>query len=142
VGEVLRERPCDVALLLERGKTPWRRILVMAPDPGDVRISDTARRMRASGAEKVTTLRVHASERRVESGDPIATVMEEASQGYDLVVAALSDPDGSFPFEKLEQEVSRRTGASLLLLFYASPGPAQGSASSSVEPRPITRAAS
>jgi Kef-type K+ transport system membrane component KefB/nucleotide-binding universal stress UspA family protein len=140
VAEVMREAPCDVALLLERGKAPWRRILVMAPDPTDVRISDTARRIRGSGAEKVTTLRVHPAERPLESGDPIEAVMGEAVQGYDLVVATLPDLSASFPFEKLEQELALRTGASLLVLCYARHEEAK--ASPSAKPRAVTKAAS
>jgi hypothetical protein len=140
VAEVTRAAPCDVALLLERGKAPWRRILVMAPDPADVRISDTARRIRGTGAEKVTTLRVHLGEPPLESGDAIEAVMREATQGYDLVVATLSDLGASFPFEKLEQELARRTGASLLVLFYARHQ--EGNVPSSATSRPVTKAAS
>jgi hypothetical protein len=137
---VLRDAPCDVALLLERDKAPWRRILVMAPDPTDVRISDTARRIRGSGAEKVTTLRVQPGARPVESGDPIETVMGEATQGYDLVVATISQLDASFPLERLEGELARRTAASLLLLFYARHEAEK--APSSADARAITQAAS
>jgi hypothetical protein len=140
VADVLRVAAYDVALLLERGKAPWRRILVVAPDPTDVRISDTARRIRGSGAEKVTTLRVYLGERPLESGDPIEAVVGEATQGYDLVVTALSDLSPSFPFERLEQELVRRTGASLLLLFYARQE--EEKISFSARSRAITKAAS
>jgi Kef-type K+ transport system membrane component KefB len=143
VNTVLRSAPVDVAVLVERGPAPWRRILVPYRNPTeDLGALEMARRIAAHGGAEVTILHVTAPDGRangaprpasrwdehelpdgvrlkvVESASPLAAAVAEAQRGYDLIVVGVSSAWGTTPspFGQRHEELARASDASLLVV--------------------------
>jgi nucleotide-binding universal stress UspA family protein len=119
---VLRSAQVDVAVLVDRGPAPWRRILVPYRNPTeDLGALDMARRIATRGDVEVTILHVPALHgpvsaadrlasrweehafpegvrlKVVESANPLDAAVHEAQQGYDLIVVGVSSAWGTKP---------------------------------------------
>ena len=140
VSGALREMPADLAILVQRGEGPWKRILVpyrdMQADRGAI---DLAGRLALSTRDASVTIlhvvspgaaRSDKSElgattfgdgvrlQLVESDDPLAAAIAEARQGYDLIVVGASPTWGMTPspFGARHEELARASSASLLVV--------------------------
>ncbi len=140
VSGALRDVPADLAILVQRGEGPWKRILVpyrdMQADRGAIELAS-----RLAGATSETTVtilhvvspggqRAEKSElgattfgdgvrlQLVESDDPLAAAIAEAKQGYDLIVVGASPTWGMTPspFGARHEELARASSASLLVV--------------------------
>jgi hypothetical protein len=164
-GDALRAVRCDVALLLERGKEPWKRVLIPQLGARDAGAAEVARRVEGAGSAEVTILRVlppsdaqaRATQARsspeelpatvrlevVEAADPVSAVQREAAAGYDLVVVHVADAPGPAAFGALEERLVKDCATSLLLVRFPAEriaAPAAGSVA--VASPTVTRAAS
>jgi Kef-type K+ transport system membrane component KefB/nucleotide-binding universal stress UspA family protein len=137
VQEVLSAADCDVAVLIDRGNAPWRRILV--PHSGsehDDGAVELARRAVSNGAGSLVVLQVvqpgeHAPALAdlpdgarvvvIHSTDPIAAAADEAARGYDLLIAGVSRDWGLGPewFGRREEQLARTETASLIIVRIA-----------------------
>jgi nucleotide-binding universal stress UspA family protein len=140
VSGALREMPSDLAILVQRGQPPWKRILVpyrdMQADRGAIelagRIAESTREASVTilhvitpGAERsekselaATTFGDGVRLQLVESDDPLAAAIAEAKQGYDLIVVGASPTWGTqpSPFGARHEELARASDASLLVV--------------------------
>jgi Kef-type K+ transport system membrane component KefB len=134
VHDVLVAAECDVAVLIDRGNSPWRRILV--PHSGsehDDGALEFARRAVSNGAGSLVVLQVVRPGERapaladlpegarvvvVHSADPIAAAADEAARGYDLLIAGVSRDWGLEPawFGPREVQLARTATASLIVV--------------------------
>ena len=132
VARVMQEVTADVAVLVDRGGAPWRNILVpyrdMAADRGAL---DAAARIAEAGGASITILHVvprgASSETEfpetvrlkvVERADPVEAAVEEARQGYDLIVVGVARAWGTTPsfFGQRHEALARTTAASLIVV--------------------------
>jgi Kef-type K+ transport system membrane component KefB len=142
VTAVLREVTADVAVLVDRGTSPWRKILApyrdMTADRGAL---DMARRIARRSETEVTILHVVTDQatatssrlsdtwkaavvsegghlKEVEHADPIEAVVREAREGYDLIVVGVSRMWGTTPspFGRRHEALARESTASLLVV--------------------------
>jgi Kef-type K+ transport system membrane component KefB/nucleotide-binding universal stress UspA family protein len=140
VSGALREMPSDLAILVQRGQPPWKRILVpyrdMQADRGAIelagRIAESTKEASVTilhvitpGAERsdkselaATTFGDGVRLQLVESDDPLAAAIAEARQGYDLIVVGASPTWGTqpSPFGARHEELARASDASLLVV--------------------------
>jgi nucleotide-binding universal stress UspA family protein len=137
VHDVLSSADCDVAVLIDRGNAPWRRILV--PHSGsehDDGALELARRAVSNGAASLVVLQVVQPGERapalaglpdgarvvvVHSADPIAAATDEAARGYDLLIAGVWRDWGLEPawFGPREERLARTKTASLIIVRIA-----------------------
>lgn len=141
VREVMRTARTDVAVYVERGRRPWRRILVpYRAGPHDRCALELARRAAQLGAE-VTVLHVMAPDadgtedavlrdefpalssgagltlKVVHSEDPLAEVIHEAQQGYDVTIVGVATEWGLSPTPAAGRErLVREAKTSLLVV--------------------------
>jgi Kef-type K+ transport system membrane component KefB len=128
VSAVLREVSAEVAILIDRGTAPWRRVLVpyrdMVSDSGalamasriagqaetEVTILHIANAKHASRAEEEAHYPTRARRKHVEHDDPLEAVVAEAACGYELVVVGVSRAWGTAsalpPSKLLERSLS------------------------------------
>jgi Kef-type K+ transport system membrane component KefB/nucleotide-binding universal stress UspA family protein len=164
VSDALRAVRCDIALLLERGKEPWKRVLIPQLGLRDAVAAEVARRVEAEGSADVTILRVlpppdaparspQARSSReglpaavrlevVEAADPTQALLGEAACGYDVVVVHVADAPGPAAFGALEERLVKDCATSLLLVRFPAERIAATPAGSSPDASPVTRAAS
>lgn len=135
VGSVLRGARASVAVLVERGTAPWRRILVPYLDAAsDQAALEMARRIAINTGAEVTVLHVVPEERdpaaellglpdgvrprRVEGVAPLEAAVREAQAGYDLIVVGASEAWGTVPtpFGKRHEALAQASRASLLVV--------------------------
>jgi Kef-type K+ transport system membrane component KefB/nucleotide-binding universal stress UspA family protein len=143
VAAVLRHARVDVAVLVERGAAPWRRILVPYRNPTeDLGALELARRIATNREAEVTILHVVAPDRAsdgegrlssrweehafpdgvrlklVESDKPLEAAVREAREGYDLIVVGVSRAWGTTPtpFGRRHEALVRASAASLLVV--------------------------
>jgi nucleotide-binding universal stress UspA family protein len=134
VHDVLVAAECDVAVLIDRGNSPWYRILV--PHSGsehDDGALEFARHAVSNGAGSLVVLQVVQPGERapalhdlpdgtrivvVHSADPIAAAADEAARGYDLLIAGVSRAWGLEPawFGPREEQLARTATASLIVV--------------------------
>ena len=140
VSGALREMPADLAILVQRGEGPWKRILVpyrdMQADRGAIELagriaaatkdaSVTILHVINPGAQRsdkselaATTFGDGVRLQLVENQDPLAAAIHEAAQGYDLIVVGASPTWGMqpSPFGARHEELARASTASLLVV--------------------------
>ena len=135
VQAVMEEVEADVAVFVDRGGAPWRKILVpyreMSADRGAL---EMAHRIASAHKTEVTILHVvDGIPRETESSsldgegvrvkvvhesDPVAAAVREASEGYDLIVAGVARAWGmtrSF-FGLRHESLARATRASMIVV--------------------------
>jgi Kef-type K+ transport system membrane component KefB/nucleotide-binding universal stress UspA family protein len=137
VSGALRDVAADLAILVNRGPGPWKRILVpfrdMQADRGAIEL---ASRLAASTPEATVTILHVVSPggqkgelsattfgdgvrlELVESDSPLDVAIAEAKQGYDLIVVGASPTWGMTPspFGARHEELARVSTASLLVV--------------------------
>ena len=136
VQEVMQEVEAEVAVLVDRGGAPWRKILVpyreMAADRGAL---EMARRI--AGGRKADVTILHVVDRApggsldsemldaegvrlkvVHEPDPIAAAEREARDGYDLIVVGVSRAWGMTRafFGPRHESLARATTASMIVV--------------------------
>ncbi len=137
VHDVMEQARVDVAVYVERGTFPWRRVLVpYSQGPHDRGALELARRIaHGTGAETTILHVVEPAQGRpprprwegegdrirlkvVESDEPLEAVVTEARDGYDLLVLGVSPTWGLEPqaFDRRHQRLAHETGASLLMV--------------------------
>ncbi len=143
VYEVMQQTRADVAVYLARQFQPWRRVLVpYAGGPHDRGALDLARRLETQTGADITILHVvrpgrHAGDpglglsaeaqhfetarvrlKVVEHDDPQEVAVEEALQGYDLVIIGASEVWGLEPtlFSSRHERLAAATQVSLLIV--------------------------
>jgi Kef-type K+ transport system membrane component KefB/nucleotide-binding universal stress UspA family protein len=137
VSGALRDVGADLAILVNRGPGPWKRILVpfrdMQSDRGAIELA--SRLAGATPETTVTLLHVVAPGgpkgelsgatfgdgvrlELVESDNPLDVAVAEARQGYDLIVVGASPTWGMTPspFGARHEELARASNASLLVV--------------------------
>ncbi len=155
VYEVMQHTRADVAVYLARQFRPWRRVLVpYAGGPHDRGALELARRIGTQTGADITILHVVPPARRtddprlglsaeahafetdrvrlkvVEHDDPQEAAVEEALQGYDLVIIGASEVWGLEPtlFSSRHERLADATPASLLILRQYRPAAVEASA--------------
>ena len=143
VSEILRHAHAEVVVVVERGARPWRKILVpyrdAAADRGALEI---ARRIALNSGAEVTILHVVKGDegdgapgrlrsdwressfpdgvrlKLVKSSHPLAAAVQEAREGYDLIVVGASQTWGTVPspFGRRHEMLARASSASLLVV--------------------------
>jgi Kef-type K+ transport system membrane component KefB/nucleotide-binding universal stress UspA family protein len=137
VSGALRDVSGDLAILVNRGAGPWKRILVPYKDMGADRgaIDLASRLAESTPGTTVTLLHVIAPGgpkgelssatfgdgvrlKLVESDNPLDVAVAEAKQGYDLIVVGASPTWGMTPspFGARHEELARASSASLLVV--------------------------
>jgi nucleotide-binding universal stress UspA family protein len=149
VSDVLGATSTDVAILVERGPVPWRRILVPFRDArSDGGALDAARKIAVGTGAKVTILHVvtpdgvpHAERRTrwetlsfregihlklVTDTPALEAAVREAGEGYDLIVVGASRAWDTLPtpFAHRHEALARASAASLLVVRPANRGAA------------------
>jgi Kef-type K+ transport system membrane component KefB/nucleotide-binding universal stress UspA family protein len=136
VNAVLREVKADVAVLVDRG-TRWNKVLLPYRDmAADLGALDMARRIAVQHQTEVTILHVVAEEpgelttaweeasfdgarlKLVHSDDPVRAAVDEAREGYDVIVVGTSKDWGTTesPFGPRHEGIASETTASLLVV--------------------------
>jgi Kef-type K+ transport system membrane component KefB/nucleotide-binding universal stress UspA family protein len=141
VSDVLGAANTDVAILVERARTPWRRILVPFRDAqSDGGVLDAARRIAIGTGAEVTILHVVTQEsapdtqlsskwdalsfpegahlKLIADSPALEAAVREAREGYDLIVVGASSAWGTLPtpFGHRHEALARASGASLLIV--------------------------
>jgi len=137
VSGALRDVSGDLAILVNRGSTPWKRILVpyrdMQADRGAIDLASrlaestpgaavTLLHVIAPGGKKgelsATTFGDGVRLKLVESDNPLDVAVAEARQGYDLIVVGASPTWGMSPspFGARHEELAAASSASLLVV--------------------------
>ncbi|HEU5055953.1 MAG TPA: cation:proton antiporter, partial [Kofleriaceae bacterium] len=140
VSGALREMPADLAILVQRGQPPWKRILVpyrdMEADRGAIELASrlagatadttvTILHVVSPGAERgeksglgATTFGDGVRLQVIESDDPLAAAVAEAKKEYDLIVVGASPTWGMTPspFGARHEGLARASSASLLVV--------------------------
>ena len=137
VSGALRDVGADLAILVNRGPAPWKRILVpyrdMQADRGAIELA--SRLAESTPGTTVTLLHVIAPGgpkgelsgatfgdgvrlQVIESEDPLAAAVAEAKKEYDLIVVGASPTWGMTPspFGTRHEELARASSASLLVV--------------------------
>jgi Kef-type K+ transport system membrane component KefB/nucleotide-binding universal stress UspA family protein len=150
VARVMQEASADVAVLIDRGGAPWKRILVpyreMTADRGAL---EAAARIAETEGTSVTILHVVPPQREprvdtefpdgvrlhvVAAADPIEAAVDEAKRGYDLIVVGVARTWGTTPsfLGQRHEALVRTTAASLIVVR---PGPWRPGTQAQAEPR-------
>ncbi len=133
VNAVFRQVGAEVAVLVDRGTSPWKNILVPYRDlAADAGALDMARRISAQRESAVTILHVVSDEsagstvefpdgarlKLVHHQDPLDAAVAEARAGYDLIVVGVSRTWGTnpSPLGRRHEALARASSASLLVV--------------------------
>jgi nucleotide-binding universal stress UspA family protein len=146
VRDIMERSSRDIAVLVDRGRWPWRRVLVPFQKGPNAQLAiRLARRIAAQGGAEVTLLHVvppaagttitenrrelaepgsaHVRLRVVQDEHPLEALAKEASEGYDLVAMGVPDVGGKTrdPVGGHAERIVTATPASLLLVRAGSP---------------------
>jgi Kef-type K+ transport system membrane component KefB len=147
VRDVMASSPRDIAVLVDRGRWPWQRVLVPFREGPNAQLAiGLARRIAAQGGAEVTLLHVIPPDagdgppdrgldlpetgssqirvRVVRHEHPLEALVQEAAAGYDLVAVGVPEPGTSArgPFGLYEERIVTDTPASLLVVRAGAPG--------------------
>ena len=141
VSDVLKEAEVEVGVLVDKGISEWRHILVPYRDASDLPAISMARRIATAMVAEATILHVAKDHspgnpgtlpsswaessfpervrlKLVEDREPLQAAVREAAEGYDLIIVGVSDAWGTAPslFGQRDEELAEASPASLLVV--------------------------